>query len=103
MAHLAAAPTPFSQQPSYPVAPPYVHTPTSGNGNYDLHDVYQGRAGSVPDPSRRPSLGLAYDEAPEYSRYGAPPPTHSDNPYGPNGYPHRGHDAVGDGGYAQAV
>jgi len=101
MAHLAAAAAPFSQQPSYPVAPPYAHTPTSGGGNYDLHDVYQGRAGSVPDSSRRQSPGLAYDEAPEYSRYGAPPPTQSHHPHGPNGYPQRGYE--GDGGYAQAV
>jgi len=118
MAHLAAAAAPISQQPNYPVAPPYVHTPTTGGGgNYDLRDVYQGRAGSGTDPSRRPSPGLAYDEAPEYSRYGAPPPTLSDNPYGHNGYPQhgydpqggdgrypqQGYDAGGNGGYAQAV
>jgi hypothetical protein len=103
-AHLAAAAAPFSQQPSYPVAPPYVHTPTgAGGGNYDPHDVYQGRAGSVRDPSRRPSPGLAYDEVPEYSRYGALPPAQSDNPYGHNGYPQRGYDAGGDGGYSRAL
>ncbi|KAF8222765.1 hypothetical protein L208DRAFT_1370823 [Tricholoma matsutake] len=103
-AHLAAAAAPFSQQPTYAVAPPYVHTAHGGgSGSYDPHHVYQGRARSIPDPSRRPSSGLAYDEAPEYSRYGAPPPTPLDNPYDHNGYPQQGFNAGGDGGYCRAL
>lgn len=103
-AHLAPAAAPFSHQPGYPSAThSYGHTAHSGGGgSYDPHDVYQGRAGSIPDPSQRPppTIGLAYDDAPEYSRYEAPPPIHSD---GHGGYPQRGYDAEGNGGYSRAL
>jgi len=110
-AHLTTAAAPFSQQlgnqqTGYPSAT-YAYGNTGHNGggpSYDPHDVYQGRAGIAQDPSRRTSsTGLAYDDAPEYSRYGAPLPTHSDNPYNHNGYPQRGYDARGDDGYFRAM
>lgn len=101
-AHLATAAAPFSQQPNYSVAPPYAHIPQGGNGSYSPHGAYQGHTNPIPDSSRRPSPGLAYDEAPEYSRYGAPPPAELDNPYDHNAYPQRGYD-TGDGGYSRAL
>jgi hypothetical protein len=110
-AHLTMAAAPFSQQPAnqqpgYPSAAyPYGHMGHNGGGHsYEPHDVYQGRVGTAQAPSQRPSsTGLAYDDAPEYSRYGPPPPTHSDNPYNHSGYPQRGYDARGDDGYFRAM
>jgi hypothetical protein len=61
-AHLATSAAPISQQTERVGAPPYGH--------------------AAGDPSRLPATRLAYDDGSDYSRYGAPPPIQSDNPYG---------------------
>jgi len=73
--HLAAAAAPFAHQPIDRTGlaghPSQQHLQAYG-GSYDPHDVYEGRAGSVPPHSRRsplpssnrprPSSGLVYDD-----------------------------------------
>jgi len=70
--NLASAAAPFARDPidrhGSPYGPPQA-------GNYDAHDVYQGRTGSVPPQRHRhspptsvgqPQGGPLYDDAPEY-------------------------------------
>ncbi|KAJ6629100.1 hypothetical protein B0H10DRAFT_1987864 [Mycena sp. CBHHK59/15] len=54
---------------------PYANPYQNGGGNYDPHDVYQGRAVPSPRPSLAPSTvsGLAYDDADAYGGYAASP------------------------------
>lgn len=109
--HLASSAAPFSQQRtpidrSRSPGVPYGH-PGAG-GNYDPHDVYQGRATHLDTPQRRsPASGLAYDDASHYSTgslpaYGVQPP--SDNPYG-NTHGQQGtyHQQSQQGGYMYAM
>jgi len=75
---------PFSHS-QYPIDRPGSAAPNpyhNGNGSYDPHDVYQGRAVPSPRPQQqrappsglaRPVSGLAYDDADAYGGYSASP------------------------------
>jgi len=75
---------PFSHS-QYPIDRPGSAAPNpyhNGSGNYDPHDVYQGRAVPSPRPQQqrappsglaRPVSGLAYDDADAYGGYSASP------------------------------
>ncbi|KAJ7068163.1 hypothetical protein C8F01DRAFT_978480 [Mycena amicta] len=67
-------------QPQYPIDRPGSAAPYP-TGNYDPHDVYQGRAVPSPRPQQRPSPaperpesgGLAYDDGDAYGGYSSSP------------------------------
>ncbi|PPQ77382.1 hypothetical protein CVT25_010964 [Psilocybe cyanescens] len=87
--NLAASAAPFAHDPISRQGSPYG---SSHPGSYDPHDVYQGRAGSIPPqhqaqrppPLGQASSGLAYDDSADYRPQqhmyssGSPVP----NPYG---------------------
>ncbi|KAJ7047481.1 hypothetical protein C8F04DRAFT_1058993 [Mycena alexandri] len=95
-----APPLPHSQYPidrSGSTPPnPYQH---HGNGSYDPHDVYQGRAVPSPRPQQRsPTVsGLAYDDADAYGGYSTSPLQQQEHPTPGQWNP--GRDAERGGGY----
>jgi len=112
--HLSSAAAPFSQQVSPIERARSTGIPTNHpgiRGQYDPHDVYQGRT-TTPRidtfQTRSPlSSGLAYDDQSEYSTASLPAyHPHSDNPYAVQGHYQSSHNWGNNGtggGYGHAM
>jgi len=82
-AHLTTSAAPFSQYSPIDKARSGVHNGYLDGGNYDSHDVYQGRASARPDNRRRspPTTGLASDLNGSLPSYTSHPSSATENPY----------------------